>query len=173
MAKTFRDFIDRVLSSEGGFSLDRTDPGNWTSGRPGQGKLAGTKYGISAMSYPHLNIKDLTRDQAIAIYERDFWKVVGADKFPPALGYQMLDAAINSGPGKAIMWLQKAAGVADDGKFGAISRAAVEKADPADLLLLVVAYRLDFMTRLNNWPSASRGWARRIAANLCYAASDN
>jgi lysozyme family protein len=32
---------------------------------------------------------------------------------------------------------------------------------------------LDFMTRLSNWPDASRGWVRRIANNLRYGAEDS
>jgi hypothetical protein len=35
------------------------------------------------------------------------------------------------------------------------------------------AERLDFMTRLKNWPHHGRGWARRIAANLRYGATDS
>lgn len=32
-----------------------------------------TKFGITKRSYPHLNIRDLTLDDARAIYRRDFW----------------------------------------------------------------------------------------------------
>ena len=39
---------------EGTLSLDPTDTGNWTGGAVGRGTLVGTKYGISAASYPTL-----------------------------------------------------------------------------------------------------------------------
>jgi len=39
-----------------------------------------------------------------------------------------------------------------------------------DIIMRLNAERLDFMTRLNNWSNASRGWVRRIADNLRYGA---
>lgn len=46
---------------EGGYSNDLRDPGGET------------KYGISKRSYPHLDIKTLTRAQVKPIYRADFW----------------------------------------------------------------------------------------------------
>jgi lysozyme family protein len=40
------------------------------------------------------------------------------------------------------------------------------------MILNLNAERLDFMTRLSNWPNAGKGWARRIAKNLHYGALD-
>lgn len=169
----FDDFMQRLLPSEGGYSDRRDDPGNWTGGQIGVGVLKGTKYGIAANTYPNLNIKALTWEQAKAIYRTDFWDKVRGDALPGAVAYSALDGAINSGPMRSIMWLQYAAGVADDGKWGPVTIAAVNKTDPNDLVLRYNAARLDFMTRLKNWPAASRGWARRIAHNLSFAAEDN
>jgi hypothetical protein len=42
----------------------------WTTGIIGKGICKGTKYFISAMTYPDLDIKNLL-DQAKAIYKRD------------------------------------------------------------------------------------------------------
>lgn len=169
----FGTYIDRLLSHEGGFSDDERDPGNWTGGRVGAGVLKGTKFGIAANTYPTLDIVNLTRDQAVAIYKRDFWDTVRGDSLPSAVAFSALDGAVNSGVGRSIMWLQRAAGVADDGKWGPVTADAIACTDPNDLLLRYNAYRLDFMTRLKNWPDASRGWARRIAQNLLFGAGDN
>ncbi|WP_101927136.1 MULTISPECIES: glycoside hydrolase family 108 protein [Luteimonas] len=169
----FDKMIDRVLSHEGGFSEDRTDPGNWTGGRVGAGKLLGTKFGIAANTYPTLDIRNLTRKQAVEIYHRDFWLASKADRLPAAVAFSALDGAINSGARRSIQWLQQAAGVADDGLFGPRTAAAVAKADPNDLLLRYNAARLDFMTRLGSWKSHGAGWARRIAQNLLHGAADN
>lgn len=169
----FDVFMARLLPVEGGYSITRNDPGNWTGGHVGVGRLLGTKYGIAANTYPHLDIKNLTWDQAKAIYRRDYWDRVRGDKLPAAVAYSTLDGAINSGPQRSIMWLQAAAKVADDGLWGPITQRAVATADPNDLLLRYNARRLDFMTRLSNWPHASRGWARRIAECLNFGAEDN
>jgi len=64
----FRRALSFVLKEEGGLSLDRYDSGNWTGGRVGVGALKGTKYGIATSSYPDLDIRRLTVEQAGAIY---------------------------------------------------------------------------------------------------------
>ena len=170
---SFDAYIERVLAHEGAYSDDRSDPGNWTGGRVGSGVLKGTKYGIAANTYPNLDIRNLTRDQAVEIYRRDFWEASQADELPGAVAYSALDGAVNSGPRRSIQWLQAAAGVADDGLWGPVTAEAVACTDPNDLLLRYNAARLDFMTRLRNWPDHGRGWARRIAQNLRFGAADN
>ena len=52
----FKLAIPRVITNEGGYVNDPDDPGGET------------KYGISKRSYPALDIKNLTVEQATAIY---------------------------------------------------------------------------------------------------------
>ena len=125
-----------------------------------------TRFGITKRSYPHLNIRDLTLDDARAIYRRDFWDRLQCDALPLAARFQVFDAAVNSGPGNAARWLQAAAGVAQDGLIGPATRQAIDAMHPAALVARFNAARLLFMTSLSTWPTFSRGWARRIAANL-------
>ncbi len=157
----FLDLVDRVLSHEGGYVNDPNDPGGET------------KWGISKRSYPHLNIKDLTRQDAIAIYQRDFWQRVQGDKLPVPLVFQALDAAVNHGIGNAVRWMQRAAGVADDGVIGPVTLAAVARQEPADLVLNFNAERLEFYAKLQTFDHYGRGWTRRVAKNLRFAAQDN
>lgn len=172
MADHFDVFIRRILSHEGGYSSDPKDPGNYTGGKVGAGKLLGTKYGIAANTYPHLDIKNLTWAQAVEIYRKDFWLASRADRLPPSVGFQLLDGAVNSGIRQATRWLQRAVRVADDGIIGPITKRAVRDADPADIVMRFLAERLDFLTGLRNWQNHGRGWARRIAANLRHGAAD-
>jgi lysozyme family protein len=86
--------------------------------------------------------------------------------------FQLFDFAVNSGIETAIRQLQKAVGVADDGHWGPVSQAAAAKLSSCDLTLRFVGQRLDFMTKLSNWPSAGKGWARRIARDLLFASED-
>lgn len=161
MTVSFEQMMDRLLAHEGGYTFNKNDPGGETN------------WGISKRSYPNLNIRRLTRPQAVEIYRRDFWRKAKAHDLPPAVGFQLLDAAVNSGIAQATRWLQRAAGVADDGVIGPITLEAVRKADPNDLVLRFLAERLDFMTRLGSWNSFGKGWARRIAQNLRFGAEDN
>jgi lysozyme family protein len=119
-----------------------------------------------------VNIRELTREGAIEIYRHDFWERSEADDLPAPVGFQLLDAAVNSGIPQATRWLQRAVGVAVDGPIGPITLAAIRAADPADLVMQFNAERLDFMTKLTGWATFGRGWARRIAGNLRYGAAD-
>lgn len=161
MADLFPKMVERVLSHEGGYVNHPKDPGGETN------------WGIAKRSYPNVNIKALTRDGAIAIYRRDFWDRVQGDKLPPAVAFQAFDAAVNHGIGNAVRWLQRAAGVADDGVIGPVTLAAIRKAEPADLVLRFNAVRLEFYANLSTFPTFGRGWTRRVAGNLRLAAEDN
>lgn len=158
---SFNDSFDRLLGHEGGYVDDPTDPGGETN------------WGISKCSYPNVDIKNLTRWAAQDIYRRDFWDMIHADKLPDGVAFQLFDFAVNSGISTAVRYLQRAVGTADDGHWGPQSQAALERYTESDLIMLVLAGRLEFMTQLKNWPSASRGWARRIAKNLRFGAEDS
>ena len=153
-----------LIDHEGGLSLDPNDRGNWTSGVIGKGELKGTKYGISAMSYPHLDIRNLTLADAKAIYQNDFWG--RADEIPDAVRFDFFDAAVNSGYEQSVKWLQRAAGADDDGKIGPKTLLAARMADPHLLSRRFNGHRLEAMTSMSGWGSQGRGWARRIAKNL-------
>ena len=159
----FDQAFEKLLGHEGGYTDNPKDPGNWTGGKVSVGQLKGTKFGIAANTYPDLDIKNLTVEQAKAIYRRDFWDRVRADELPPRIRYAMFDATVNSGPGQAVRWLQRAVNVADDGKLGPITLRAAKSADQEQVLRRMLSQRLRFMASLSTWPAFSRGWARRIA----------
>ena len=157
----FDYFIERVLTHEGGYVNDPRDPGQET------------RWGISKRSYPAVDIRNLTRAQAIDIYRRDFWQRVRGDELPREFAFQALDAAVNHGIGNAVRWMQRAAGVADDGVIGPVTLAAVQRAQPADLVLRFNAERLRFYAKLTTFSTFGRGWVNRVAGNLDHAAADN
>lgn len=94
--------------AEGGLSMDRNDPGNWTGGKVGKGELKGTKYGVSAKSYPHLDIRNLTKLDAQKIFYQDFWIKPRFNQIQNmALAGRCFDLGVNCGPGTAVMMLQR------------------------------------------------------------------
>ena len=159
--KAFDLLVERVLSHEGGYVNDPRDPGQET------------RWGISKRAYPHLDIRNLTRAQAVDIYRRDFWQRVRGDELPREFAFQALDAAVNHGIGNAVRWMQRAAGVADDGVIGPVTLAAVQRAQAADLVLRINAERLRFYAKLTTFSTFGRGWVNRVAGNLDHAAADN
>lgn len=168
---TFEQAFDRLIKHEGGYSDDPKDPGNWTGGKCGVGLLKGTKFGIAANTYGHLDIKNLTLDQAKEIYRQDFWNILG--NAHSSIKFQVFDAAVNHGHGNAIRFLQRAVKVADDGAWGRVSQAALDLMDHNDALLRFVAHRLKFWAKLQKFDEYGRGWTNRGADNLLFAAEDN
>lgn len=158
---TFDQAFDRLIGNEGGYCNNPQDPGGETN------------WGISKRSYASVDIAHLTRDDAKAIYRRDFWQRGRMDDLPPALAFQAFDAAVNHGIEVAVRLVQRAAGVADDGHIGPATLAAIAGRSATDLLMLFVAERLLFWSALSTWQSFGKGWARRAAADLKYAAEDS
>jgi|SRR3990167_1681605 len=157
----FDDAFDRLMGHEGGEVDNSSDPGGYT------------KYGISKRSYPGEDIAAMTKERAKIIFRRDFWDRINADNLTDGIAWQAVDFAYHSGPETAVRYLQRALGVADDGVWGPVSQAATEAMSEPDTIMRLVAWRLDYMTRLKNWSNAGRGWVRRMARNLIYGAEDS
>lgn len=153
--------------TEGGLSMDPNDPGNWTGGSVGVGEMLGTKFGISAAAYPMLDIKSLSRDDAVAIYFRDYWSKIRGDDLPPRVAGVILDSAVNQGPGTAVKLLQTALGLKGqqiDGSVGPGTIAAARGVDQDDLVPEILALRA---LRYTKAPAAEfardgKGWFIRL-----------
>ena len=163
---TFDEAFQKLVGHEGGFQSLHNDRGNWTSGVVGQGVLVGTKFGISAMTYPAEDIKGMTLARAKELYRRDFWGPAGCDAVPEGIKFDLFDMAVNSGVKAAIKTLQQSVGAVSDGSLGPLTLQAINSTPAVRLAARFNGHRLDFMAGLSTWPAFSRGWARRIAANL-------
>ncbi len=171
MRENFDKAFELVIGHEGGFTDDRRDRGNWTTGVIGKGQLKGTKYGVSAMSYPSLDIKNLTLDQAKAIYKRDFWDAAKCDQLPPGLDYLLFDSAINHGVAGAVRILQRALGVNADGALGPVTLGQVIKRDAVDLIKEFCVRRFLFWAGIGTFKTYGLGWFRRGVDTLVTALS--
>lgn len=170
---SFETTFNRTIGHEGKFQANPKDRGNWTGGKEGVGELKGTKWGLAAMTYPHLDIANITLEQAKEIYFNDWWLKLKMDCWPNVIKYQMFDAAFNHGTGRANQFLQFAARVKDDGVIGPKTVAAVSAMDPNDIVLRFLAKRLRYFTEVKTWKEFSKGWSLRVAQCLEYAAEDN
>ena len=159
---SFNRAFENVIGVEGGFSDDAKDPGNWTGGKEGSGKLSGTKYGVSAAAYPSLDIKSITLDDAKAIYHRDYWQVISGDDFSFPVSNALFDCAVNSGCASAAKLLQKVLNVSSDGKIGKQTIAAVQAKDQTELLIDFLTARAVFYARLAKFELYGKGWMKRL-----------
>lgn len=151
-------------------SLDPSDPGNY---RP-DGTLAGTRYGISARSYPDIDIRNLTYDEACTLRKRDYWNKVRGDEVSDAVAFVLAEAAYGSGPVTAIRQMQQIVGTANDGIFGpatmeALQAALAKKDGTEDFLWEYSAQRLLYEASLATWPTYRVGWSRRMFHAMWHA----
>ena len=94
----FDEAVDLVLKQEGGYSNDLDDPGGETN------------LGITKRDHPEVNIKDLTRAQAEAIYYSDYWNPQHYNSLPQYIANRVFSLAVNIGPVPATRLLQQALG---------------------------------------------------------------
>lgn len=168
----FHKAFELTLEHEGLFTNDPADRGNWTGGAVNSGELKGTKFGISAMTYSHLDIRNLTQQEAKVIYKKDFWDASQLSDFEPVISILWFDAIVNSGKGNANKMMQRAVFVKDDGIIGKISRAAIQGSDAKKVALMFLSERLNFYTRLGAWDNFGRGWVRRVTSQIRLVAND-
>lgn len=159
----FTEAFTKLLGHEGGYSNHPRDPGGET--------MWGITAAVARAHGYTGQMRALPQAVARAIYRKDYWDAVQADKLPAAVRYPLFDAAVNSGVKQASKWLQAALGVAQDGVIGPKTIAAAQAIDGAALASAMLGARLQFMTTLSTWPTFSKGWARRIAALLAEVAA--
>lgn len=106
------------------------------------------------------DIRALTPEKAKAIYRKLFWNGLECPALPEGLDVYVFDFAC-SNPSAAKHRLQRALGVADDGKIGPITIAAAHKADMATVLASYHRLRIEFYRMLSTYPRFGRGWERR------------
>jgi lysozyme family protein len=124
----FDRLIGKVLEHEGGYVCDPADPGGET------------KYGICKRSYPAIDIKSLTLEQAKGIYYCEWWLRLRCNDIDnDQVAQKLLDTAVNVGKAAGVKILQKALcdvglKVAIDGVIGPKTLDAINRADPVTLL---------------------------------------
>jgi lysozyme family protein len=143
----FRRAIDIIIAThEGGFQNRPDDPGNWTA----DGQLKGTKFGMSAHSFPNVDIENLTLTEAEDLY-RQTWGHF-AEIQDQAVLTKVLDLAVNmqwGDKGNATLILQRAIvargiPVSTDAVFGPRTATAANNL-PADPLLREICNQAQIM----------------------------
>ena len=145
--------VDRL---EGGYVNDPDDPGGET------------KYGISKRSYPDLDIPNLSRDQAIEIYRRDFWFGLNLHLIRnETLQFKLFDCAVPMGGTQMTRLLQRALvrcgmAVKVDGEMGPDTIGAANNADRARLYAEFIRLCYLFLRGLKAFGAFGGGWTYRL-----------
>jgi lysozyme family protein len=151
---SFDRAIEPVLKHEGGYVDHPNDPGGETN------------FGISRRSYPGLDIKGLTVEDAKAIYHGDFWQPIRGEAIQSQdVASNLLDFAVNAGISRSVKTVQQLVGAAQDGKLGPRTLAAINGQDGLNLNLRITLARVQFYTELAAKRAEFRaflvGWVRR------------
>jgi lysozyme family protein len=156
--------IKLVLESEGGYSNDAGDPGG------------PTMYGITIWDVrkyvkPDADANDvrrLTVDQAIEIYDKHYWDPSSGDDQPSGLDYTVVDYGVNSGIGRPPRVASALLGIdppASTWRPDLIK--AVRAADPQKLVDAMCDERLHFMHQIRGgdaWSRFGHGWGTRVSS---------
>lgn len=92
-----------------------------------------TKWGISKKAHPDVDIENLTRDDAIEIYRRDYWDRLNLDRLPPSLALLVFDCGVNMGVEQAAVFLQNLVYAKADGIIGDKTVTAVRNFSSSEL----------------------------------------
>lgn len=145
----FDKAFDLIIGVEGGYSNDPKDTGGETN------------WGISKRAYPTVDIKNLTKEQAKAIYAVDYWAKIKGDELPYPLNVFVFDAAVNQGTDAAIKVLQKTLSVAQDGILGSQTIKAAKGLNKEATALYMADRALRYIgTR--SFDVYGRGWFKRL-----------
>ncbi|MBI1495359.1 glycoside hydrolase family 108 protein [Halocynthiibacter styelae] len=145
---------------EGGYVNHPDDPGG------------ATNKGVTQRTYDNYrarhglaprHVRQITHNEVAAIYQVQYWGAIQADELPEGLAYCVFDAAVNSGPARAVRWLQAEIGATVDGVIGNETLGLASRADAAALIDRYCDRRLRFMKRLRHWPTFRNGWSARVA----------
>jgi lysozyme family protein len=160
MKDNFDKCLELMLKHEGGFVNHPQDPGGITN----LGVTARVWEEWLGRPVSEKEMRALTPTMVKPLYKRKYWDAVRADDLVSGVDYAVFDVAVNSGPGRAIKFLQSCVGATADGGFGPRTLAAVKVAeqDPARLIELYSARRLEFLQSLRTFPTFGRGWSRRV-----------
>lgn len=129
-----------------------------------------TKYGISQKSFPRLDIKHMTKEQAESIYRYHYWNKMSCDSLPQSLALTLFDFAVNSGVDRVVKEVQEALDLTIDGVFGPKTLQAIQDLDEKGIRVLtsrINDVRLQLYVRLASNPTQRiflLGWLRRLMA---------
>ena len=146
----FEKFIPIILKNEGVLSDDVNDKGGLT------------KYGISQRAYPNLDIRNLTKAQAEAIYKRDYFDKCKCDLIEEELlALHLFDFAVNAGVARAIKKLQSLMILYADGIIG---KDTIEHANSAKWGNQFILLRKNYYKQIATGRNITflKGWLNRV-----------
>lgn len=145
MKSNYQYALTQLLKDEGGYTNNPNDKGGPTN------------YGITIADYRKYikqdgtaqDVKNMTVDQAKAIYKPKYWDTVNGDNLPSGVDYTVFDYGVNSGVSRA----------------NKIYNQFKDTKDSVELINKINDERLQFMHNIRggkDWSVFGKGWQRRV-----------
>jgi len=154
MQGNFKECLDLVLKSEGGWVNHPSDPGGETN--LGVTKAVWEEW----VGHPVESLKNLTKDQVAPLYEQRYWRPCYGEVLPRGLDFVVFSMGVNAGPGRSIKLLQSAIGCLSDGVLGPKTRGVIRDSNTATLIAKFSEARREYYRSLNK-PAFQKGWLAR------------
>jgi lysozyme family protein len=158
VADRFAACIPIILRHEGGYVDHPRDPGGATN----LGITHATLADWRGRPVTKADVRALTVDEAKQIYRAKYWRAIHGDDLPAGVDLAVFDFAVNSGPGRAIRFLQAAVGQGQDGILGPRTLAAVQHGSTAEIVDAICTRRVEWLRTLPGWVTFGGGWSRRV-----------
>ena len=128
-----------------------------------------TKYGITLRTLSIYrggtvtpeDVKNLSVEEAKAIYKKFFWDKYKLGEFKLSTAYFLFDCFVQHGE-IPIKWLQKIVDTKQDGIIGPLTIAAVNKLSPLHVILPLAVKRNFYYETLKNYQVFAKGWKTRL-----------
>lgn len=163
-ATNFEPCTQWALIHEGGYVNHPKDPGGATN----KGVIQRTYDGYrDRIGKPRQSVRSITMAEVMDIYKSQYWDLINGDALPDGLDYAMYDFSINSGPSRAVKFLQEILGVKVDGVMGNGTLGAIQRRnDISGLIQELCLKRWNWMKRLKTFATFGKGWTRRVMGDI-------
>ena len=152
----FKECLDLVLKSEGGWVNHPQDPGGETN--LGVTKRVWEEY----VGHPVDSLKNLTKEDVAPLYEQKYWRPCYGEVLPRGLNFVVFSMGVNAGPGRSVKLLQSAIGCVPDGIIGPATRSLILASNSATLIAKFSESRREYYRSLKTFPIFGKGWLARV-----------
>jgi len=156
MSDSFKECLDLLLKSEGGWVNHPSDPGGETN--LGVTKRVWEEY----LGHPVESLKKLTKEDVAPLYELKYWRPCYCEVLPRGLDFAVFSMGVNAGTGRSIKLLQQAIGCVPDGVIGPRTRELISSSNSADIIAKFSEARRHYYESLKTFPVFGKGWLARV-----------
>lgn len=161
-----------TLREEGGFSDNPADPGGATQKGVTLETYTAWRHAKDEPAPTVDDLRAISDDELDAIYSVEFFNPLRCHDLPRGLDLMLFDSAVNIGPKRAAIQLQRALGFNAhdvDGWVGPKTITSATRADALTLLSTLAALQQEAYFASPNYPTFGRSWLARVNRRLLVA----